>query len=168
MTELASTVPGAVAALNQHMIVVAAATAVPEVGVYLGEIIGPVANNFLSIGHPTGDGEIVLNYQSDFHGMAPSGHVRRTEAYELACVLRTWTAKTGGTAPIDRLSAAFSLLADLGGRLAVDRNAGGALGSGVWGLSTVENPRAGRMQEKGFGVELTFTVAITNVLIRSV
>jgi hypothetical protein len=163
---LTSTVPGALNALKGHMQTVKANNPGLNAAVYVGQAIGTsVADNFMSIGRPDGTGGIVTNYRSGWRGAASVQPVSRTEDYSILCVIRTYAATIDVPA---RYSDAFTLLNGLMVELANDIKAGGALGSGDWGVGVVDNPAVGKFGGQGVGVALEFTVDVRNVIIRNV
>lgn len=170
MSGIVSTAPAAVAVLQGHMQAVADANPDLGAGVYLGEIVGNVANNFLAIGNPTGDpGDIIAGYQATHVGVYRAGAGRLAESYAITCTLRTWAPQID---PIARLTDAFTLINALINRLADDPQGRGtgttpALGSGSWSITNVVNEHAGRIEGQGWGCGFTFSVEVADVILTS-
>lgn len=134
-----------------------------DAGVYVGQVVGDVKDNFFAIGSPIGQGELVTNYVSNWQGLYSVQPLRRTEDYGIGCTIRTWA---GDIDPATRYQDAFTLLVGLMTQLANDKAASGSFGtSGSWGIADVANPAAGELNRKGWGVVLTFTVAVQHVIL---
>lgn len=152
-----STVPAAVAALESKMQAVADAHPELAPGVYVGEILGLVENNFLAIGDPMGQGGMVTSYVSAMDNIKGGAD---SETYSIEGTIRTFNEAVD---PVARLTDAFTLLNALTAELEADFNGSGALGSGYWNLAQAENPVAGKLDGRGFGVILRFVVTVSDV-----
>lgn len=167
---LASTVPGAIARLAKHLQTVADANPTLKLGVYVGRPIQTVADNFVSLGDPLGNGELLTGYLSGWQGMRQSPSLRRTEDYGLHCVLRIWN---GNIDPVARITEAFTVMSSLMNVLADDIRGGaddigqgGVLSpGGQWAISTIDNTSTGPIDAKGWGVVFEFDVVVQNVVL---
>lgn len=169
---LASTVPGAVARLADHLNTVAAQNPKLNLGVYVSRPTGgSVDNNFISIGDPIGTGQIINGYLSGSAGMRQPPSLRRTESYGLHCVIRVWS---GSVDPVGRLTDAFTVINSLMNILAADihggrddRGQGGVLGQGgEWAMTDIENTGGSPIEGKGgFALIFEFDVTVSNVTI---
>lgn len=158
---LTSTVPAAVSLLKTKMQAVATANPSLAPGVYVGQIIGTdVANNFLAIGDPAGGGQLVAEYGQQFDGMYSIPPARRIESYGITGMIRAWDETVD---PIARLTDAFTLLNGLITQLADDPEGSDQLTTmGSWGVTNVENPVLGKIDSRGCGCILTFTVTVSD------
>ena len=165
---LDSTVPGAVARLAGHLQAVADRHKTLNLGVYVGRPVKSVADNFVAIGDPLGNGEILTGYIGGWQGMRQSPTLRRTETYGLHVVLRMWA---GDVDPIGRLTDAFAVISALMNLLGDDvrggadeHGQGGVLSpSGMWAVGTIDNTVAGPIDGKGYGTVFEFDVDVEGV-----
>lgn len=163
MTTFTSTVPGAITALQGHFQNVATANSSLKLGLYVGPPINTVANSFIAIGNPAGEGQIIENYTSDFQGMYQTAALRRTEQYALHCWLRIWSAQID---QVGRIADAFTVISGITSELAGDIHGSGQLSpSGEWELTEFENTVAGPLNDSGWGVVFEFAVQVKNVIL---
>lgn len=162
---ITSTVAGAVTALQSHLAAVATANASLNqtdgvIAVYVGLPAAEASDYFLMIGDPFNNGELLVNYESDWAGL-PAVAQRRTETYELRCALRCYAGTTDVPA---RLNEAMTLYSAVMGALAADIGGSNSLSpSGSWQVKHFENPATGQLGGQGWGVVLTFGVEVVNV-----
>lgn len=159
-----STIPAAITALHAHMVTAAGQLAALNPGVYVGQIPSTVANNFFSIGEPTGAGQLFDNSSEvvdSFQG--PQSSATRRENYSILCLLRAWDPNVD---PLQRLADVFEMQRALTVLVAADRTAGGALNGGYWAVGEVANLAAGRIGNQGWGVVNQLRIDVTNAFIR--
>lgn len=163
MSQLTSTVPGAVAQLGTYMQTVANANTALNPGVYAGGIpINSVRNNFLMVGSWP-DGIIIA--PDTYRWVAVPGMVKmRSEEYAIQGCIRAYGGASGTGAALSRLSEAFTLLNGLHDQIASDLGGSGNLSpSGSWGDLVVTMEESGPIGGKGWGVVLGFELHVLNV-----
>lgn len=163
MTTFVSTVPGAITSLRTHFKNVADANNDLDLGLYLGPPTNTVKNNFISIGDPLGEGQIITNYSQAFQGMQQTEYLRRTEAYGIHCCLRVWQADID---QVTRFGEALRLISSITSELSSDIHGSDQLSpSGQWELTTFENTIAGPLNGGGWGCIFEFAVLVSNVIL---
>lgn len=163
MATLTSTVPGAIQQLYTYIQAVAAANPTLNISTHLGLPIEYVANNYIMIGHYE-TGELIDHYLQDWAGL-PAGAVRKNEEYDIVCSLRSWA---GDSAPTTELTNIFTMLDGVMGKVMTDPNASGTItASGSWQVTDIKTPESGPLGTKGWGVIMTFAVAVRNVRLTS-
>lgn len=146
-----------------HFQNVSAANADLNLGLYVGPPINKVQSNFISIGNPEGEGDIITNYVSAFQGMYQASALRRTEEYGIHCWMRMWANDVNQMA---RFGEAMAVISAITSEFAGDIHGSGQLSpSGEWQLTTFENTVAGILGGSGWGVIFEFAIQVKNVIL---
>ncbi len=159
MTGLVSTIPGAVQTLTGYMTAVASQYPDLNIGVYTGQPISAVANNFMMVGHYE-DGSLITEAKYAWAGMPVTSKVRYEE-YALQGTIRAWT---GSNDPSGTIANAFLLSDALQEQIVSDPGGSGTISpSGSWGEYTTTMEACGPLDGRGWGVVLAFTLEVLNV-----
>lgn len=164
MSQLISTVPGAVATLQTHFLNVRTANPSLDVGVFLGPPVGQqIPDNRLVIGaHETY--ELLTSYTGDFAAI-PGASYLKSEDYVIACHLQVWADPPD---PIGRITDAFTVMSGVLTELTGDIGASGTITpSGSWQVTSMRTPITGPIDGGGWGIVIEFDVHVFNVQLSS-
>lgn len=163
---IVSTVPGAIQTFQAYMQTVANNNPSLNIGVYLGEPIDNVRDNFMAVGSFQEWTPIMAD--SYEWAAIPGQSLLRSEKYTLQGVIR---ALAGDVDPMARLSDAFTMLNALHEQIITDIKGISVLGPGTlsgpgsWGGLQVHMEAFGPLEGSGYGVVLGLELDVINVQI---
>lgn len=167
MTQIVSTVPGALKTLRGYLQTVADANTGLNAAVYFGPPTGGgnPTPNYLMVGNYE-NGELISGYEQDFRTLSIAS-ATKNEDYIIPCAIRTWSGDNGATSQFDRINDAFALLDGVMQLFQTHPTGTGALSSsGTWQVSEITMPESGPSNNGGWGVMLAFEVHVFNVTIQ--
>lgn len=161
MASVTSTVPGAITALLGYMNTVASNNPALNIGVYLGEPISNVNDNFMAVGSFVDWSPVAPETYK--WAAIPGSAKLRSEEYSLQGVVRSLSGNSTDQDKLDRLNDVFTILNALHEEILNDYFASGALsGPGAWGELRVTMEAFGPLGGVGFGAVLGFELEVVN------
>lgn len=164
MSQIASTVPGAVGVLLGYMEKVAKANPSINAGVYFTDTTSnAIKNNFMMLGsYP--DGVLFAPNTYDWAAL-PAQTMMRSESYSLLGCIRAWSGDSGQVAALQQLSNAMAMLNGLQEQMLADPQGSSTLSdSGSWGSLVVSVAASGPFGDKGgWGILLNLEIQVINV-----